>query len=124
MPLDVTEIVADITAAAATAATPSDLRARLEAFHARHPDKGPFLRQHLLLNAVEFIQHMEEQGETDREVLRRIAAQELTFAAAFIVMALYRQLGQPYSAGRFAIVAHTLFQIAETLPRADATETA
>jgi hypothetical protein len=124
MPLDVTDIVADITAAATSATTPSDLRARLEAFEGRHPDKIRFLRQHLLLNAVEFIQHMEEQGESDREVLQRVAAQELTFAAAMLVMSLYRRLGQPYSAGRFAIVAHTLFQIAETLPQAATTEPA
>lgn len=111
-------IVADIAAAAESAATPDDLRVRLESFAERQRDKIAFLRSHMLLNAVEFIEHMQAQGETDREAIDRIVAQELAYAAAMIVSALYRRLGQPASAGRYAIVAHTLFRSAQRLPMA------
>ena len=107
-----------IIEAADDSLTPDDLRQRLVAFATEHRDKIAFLRTHLLYNAVEFIQHMEGRGVRDREVLDRIAAQELAYASALMVMALYRRLGRPASAGRFALVAYDLFESAAALPEA------
>lgn len=120
--MTIDEIVADIAEAAKDADTPVELERRLNAFIDSYPVEVRYMRQHFLLNAMESLQHFEDQGETDQEVILRVIAHELSYVAALLVMGMYRKLGKPASAGRYAIVAHTLFRQASEIERVSVEE--
>jgi hypothetical protein len=107
------EIVQEITEAAPTAVTPPELKARLEDFANRNIDAIRSLRIGQLAMVMEWMKHLQEAGETDRELMMRMAAWELCFNSAFLARTIYRDLGRPPSGGRFAMTAYAAFEHVE-----------
>ncbi len=115
--LTAVEAAAEISRVAALPDTmpPPEMVERLRLVISEHADALKGLRMSALSDAAEAVAVMLDSG-VPRPDAMRLAANELLNVSAFLVRALKQAEGAPFSAERFALVAHSFGRSVDALP--------
>lgn len=101
------EIGADIVKTLPECVAPPELLERMKVWQEANDTQVRLLRTLLLTVAMDWIEEAEKHAG-DREVIERVLAGELQFAAAVVIRAMKLRMGQDFSPARFAVVAYEI----------------